>query len=383
LDDIDNELDSIIKYIKYSMIAEKVNKPLLEKLLNNIDQFVFNIFDGFIFATDIQLKFFIDIYIEKFKLLSNNLLSNLVIILNDLGMKNIEFLIFEYFMNKSLENNLRENLLNNLKTLFSNVLENCLYDNIVLQYIQSIENIDKSLFIELNKNLFLLLENFPHYLLVKKIISIFIEQSDLMSNDEINLLMNSFFKYIFNYENPFLYEYLIKFYTYIFYVKFKKNLFEESINYMRTQDLTKLNGYFKYALINHYGDLFNKFFKKIGKEYLLDNLENCPICYEDTNKIYITNCNHRFCVECIKKTILYNIFNNNGISCPYCRKNNGKYCQLTDIRFRNKNPFNEIKNIIRKNFDIGLTKFSKNNIKVELYEERVNDIEYSIFVLDL
>lgn len=47
-----------------------------------------------------------------------------------------------------------------------------------------------------------------------------------------------------------------------------------------------------------------------------DVLEECPICYDKKVSI-ITNCNHKFCKECIEQ--LYRIKSN--IICPICRKN--------------------------------------------------------------
>lgn len=46
-----------------------------------------------------------------------------------------------------------------------------------------------------------------------------------------------------------------------------------------------------------------------------DNLDECPICYNESNKyIEITKCQHKFCENCIKTWLL-----ENAKTCPLCR----------------------------------------------------------------
>jgi len=45
--------------------------------------------------------------------------------------------------------------------------------------------------------------------------------------------------------------------------------------------------------------------------------KECPICLEDMDKPYITNCNHKYCLECI--TRLINSSHTKTASCPLCR----------------------------------------------------------------
>lgn len=66
------------------------------------------------------------------------------------------------------------------------------------------------------------------------------------------------------------------------------------------------------------------FLLKINKKILLpDECEKwtdieCPICYEgvEKDKVYMTNCSHKFCYDCISKTLE----TNKEQSCPCCRQ---------------------------------------------------------------
>ena len=58
----------------------------------------------------------------------------------------------------------------------------------------------------------------------------------------------------------------------------------------------------KVALLEHKPEEFDK---------------ECPICLEDMDKPYITNCNHKYCLECI--TRLINSSHTKTASCPLCR----------------------------------------------------------------
>lgn len=54
---------------------------------------------------------------------------------------------------------------------------------------------------------------------------------------------------------------------------------------------------------------------KITDDKLVDNLEDCPICYNKSN--VITNCNHQYCKKCL--TQVYQ-FSDNNFKCSICRK---------------------------------------------------------------
>lgn len=68
------------------------------------------------------------------------------------------------------------------------------------------------------------------------------------------------------------------------------------------------------------------FFLKINKKILLpDECEKwtdieCPICYENVekDKVYMTNCSHKFCYDCISKSL--ETETNKEQSCPCCRQ---------------------------------------------------------------
>ena len=51
---------------------------------------------------------------------------------------------------------------------------------------------------------------------------------------------------------------------------------------------------------------------------LHDNDKECPICLEDMEKPYITNCNHKYCLECITRLITSS--HTKTTACPLCRQ---------------------------------------------------------------
>ena len=46
------------------------------------------------------------------------------------------------------------------------------------------------------------------------------------------------------------------------------------------------------------------------KKIFKNNTYECPICFENSNDMYIINCGHMICFEC----------SNNIENCPFCRK---------------------------------------------------------------
>jgi hypothetical protein len=50
---------------------------------------------------------------------------------------------------------------------------------------------------------------------------------------------------------------------------------------------------------------------KIKIKIINETIE-CPICMITKNKCAITTCNHKFCIDCIKRI--------DSIRCPYCRQ---------------------------------------------------------------
>ena len=53
---------------------------------------------------------------------------------------------------------------------------------------------------------------------------------------------------------------------------------------------------------------------------IIDNLMDCPICYEIKDKLscVISNCNHNFCRECFNQFV-FNTKLNKSLDCPMCR----------------------------------------------------------------
>lgn len=73
--------------------------------------------------------------------------------------------------------------------------------------------------------------------------------------------------------------------------------------------------------------LFKAYNCKILNENLISQfIDKCPICIQSFKKpVILTNCNHLFCKNCIKKWI-----DSNSI-CPICRKPNNKYITINSI----------------------------------------------------
>jgi ATP-dependent DNA helicase PIF1 len=67
---------------------------------------------------------------------------------------------------------------------------------------------------------------------------------------------------------------------------------------------------------NLYGHLGNRI--SLDENHTQENDKECPICLEDMEKPYITNCNHKYCLECI--TRLINSSYTKTSSCPLCRQ---------------------------------------------------------------
>lgn len=61
-----------------------------------------------------------------------------------------------------------------------------------------------------------------------------------------------------------------------------------------------------------------KFIKILGKKSL-DNVEICPICYNNHSEM-ITGCDHQFCKECFKEYADRQTVSFEEIPCPYCRQ---------------------------------------------------------------
>jgi hypothetical protein len=46
------------------------------------------------------------------------------------------------------------------------------------------------------------------------------------------------------------------------------------------------------------------------------DITTCSICYDENEKLYITECNHKFCKNCINEWFK----KNQKDKCPYCRR---------------------------------------------------------------
>jgi hypothetical protein len=50
-----------------------------------------------------------------------------------------------------------------------------------------------------------------------------------------------------------------------------------------------------------------------------EDVNECPVCYEECQNMIVTDCNHSYCQPCISK--LMNTINRNTLPCPLCREN--------------------------------------------------------------
>lgn len=102
-------------------------------------------------------------------------------------------------------------------------------------------------------------------------------------------------------------------------------------NYLDQHNLEINNTNIKFALRNQklmiYYEHINEILKKLTKhnnlEFIKSNQPNkitlnelyeCPVCFDETKEVIVLECNHQFCVECTNK-----LNKNNQISCPMCR----------------------------------------------------------------
>lgn len=82
--------------------------------------------------------------------------------------------------------------------------------------------------------------------------------------------------------------------------------------------------WFQYTRKDHFKSIISKYNSKIKNRV---TIEECPICFESTEKGIMLTCNHAFCEVCINALI-----ENNHVKCPLCRRKtvNGLDVKLTN-----------------------------------------------------
>ena len=59
----------------------------------------------------------------------------------------------------------------------------------------------------------------------------------------------------------------------------------------------------------------------VNNSKYVDSIDTCPICYVNECQI-ITDCNHQYCMSCIKSYMEKKCDSLNDVTCPMCRKDN-------------------------------------------------------------
>jgi len=267
-------LENIIKYFKYLIILEQTNKQLLNEKEEILNEYLYDTLRNEEITYE-EIKYFIDFFIEKLKLISNNVFKVFTKVSN-MSNIDIEFIVVDYFIKKSLENNLRDKLIINLKNFILEEMSEWIYedDDILLKYMDIFYSIDRTILLDINNEILKIFEDIsPKRFTI--LIDYFYKYNDLLNSKPIvnNILKNIIDK-IFICQNPFFLEAYLLSSSNNLYSKFEINILEELKNKLSIQDLNKYNNYFKYSIMNHYTNIDNII--EIG---LLENLKM-------TNKSY-------------------------------------------------------------------------------------------------
>lgn len=370
-----NSIEIISKYLKITILLKRSDNDIFYEIFDNIIE----VFDDIIFnSNDINInnmKILIDFYLINYEDISDKFIFKIFIFCNN-SNNDIELECFESIISKCIDKNLNDSLISNLKILFEYAIE--WEGDTILKYFQIVYKYNKSLLFNLNEEILEILKSSQgNSIILSNLIQYYILHKDEILNEIelINIFTNNVLYSLFYSQNPFVLELILKNFSKDFYAKLNVNLFEKILEYLNDKNLDDFNGYFKFSIRNYYGLIYQKMYNKIGTYKEISTDETCSMCYEESsNKMFITTCNHKFCDSCIKLNLIYNIFNQSGYSCPYCRKNYGRILPLTSVKIRDKFVFNDLLKIIKNNFNIGKTLFRKNNrYNVELCSLEVYD----------
>jgi hypothetical protein len=370
-----NSIEIISKYLKITILLKRSDNDIFYEIFDNIIE----VFDDIIFNSDDininNMKILIDFYLINYEDISDKFIFKMFIFCNN-STNDIELECFENIISKCIDKNLNDSLISNLKILFEYAIE--WEGNVILKYFQIIYKYNKSLLFILNEEILEILKSSQgNSIILSNLIQYYILHKDEILNEIelINIFTNNVLYSLFYSQNPFVLELILKNFSKDFYAKLNINLFEKILEYLNDKNLDDFNGYFKFSIRNYYGLIYQKMYNKIGTSKEITTNETCSMCYEESSeKMFITTCNHKFCDSCIKLNLIYNIFNQSGYSCPYCRKNYGRILPLTSVKIRDKFVFNDLLKIIKNNFNIGKTIFRKNNkYNIEIYSLEVQD----------
>jgi hypothetical protein len=373
----ENSIEIISKYLKITILLKRSDNDIFYEIFDNIievfDEIILNLND-----TNIDIDYMtilIDFYLLNYEDISEKFILKMFIFCNN-SNNDIELDCFEIIISKCIDKNLNDSLISNLKILFEYALD--WEGDIILKYFQIIYKYNKSLLFNLNEEVLEILKSSQgNSIILSNLIQYYILHKDELLNEmeNIDIFTNNVLYSIFYSQNPFVLELILKNFSKDFYAKLNINLFEKILEYLNGKNLDDFNGYFKYSIRNYYGLIYQKMYNKIGTSKEITTNETCSMCYEESSeKMFITTCNHKFCDSCIKLNLIYNIFNQSGYSCPYCRKNYGRILSLTNLKIRDKFVFNDLLKIIKNNFNIGKTLFRKNNkYNIEICSLEVHD----------
>jgi hypothetical protein len=295
----DYSIENKIKYFKYLLIIEKVNKQILIDNNKIINEFLFYLLSMNSLSYE-QIIFFIDFYINNFKLISNDIFE-LFAKISNFSNDDIEFRVIEYFIKKSLENNLRDNLIINLKNFLLEQMVEWIYDdeNILLIYMDIFYSLDKTLLLDINNEILTILENnFYESEKMNIFINYYYKYDELLnSRPIINNILKNIIEKLFIHQNPFLLESYVLSITKNLYEKFGINFFEELKNNYIIQNMNNYCNYFKYVMIYYINFNINN----IENLILLENLKNENELYPIRNLKQIINKNFNLNETIFKK----------------------------------------------------------------------------------
>jgi hypothetical protein len=373
--DDDNIKEIFSRYLKLTILLKKRDDDIFYEIFDDIIENIDMIISDSVEVNIDHLMILLDFYLLNYEDISEKYILKNFLFCNNSNY-DIEIDCFESIMSKCIDRNLNDSLISNLKILFEYALD--WEGDIILKYFEIVYKYDKSILFNTNDEILEILKlSKGNINILKRLISYYISHYEdlLKETQDIDIFINNVLYSLFYSQNPFVLEFIVRTFTKDFYAKLDINILERILEYLNNKNLDDFNGYFKFSIRNYYGLVFKKMYDRIGKMQDIESNEMCSMCYEESSeKMFITTCNHKFCDSCFKLNLMYNIFNNMGYSCPYCRKNYGKILPLTYIKTGDKLVFNNLLKIILKNFNIGKTVFRKTNrYHFDVYSLDVSD----------
>jgi hypothetical protein len=373
---IDTNTTDIFIYIVNLLRMKYQNDNRFEQYFND-EQYLLDLYDSRNESNindeniyEENLKKIIDLFLIKFGFFPNILIQNFFC---DSVPLSIQENVLNYFINKCLNNNLYDNMIINLKLLFT-MTSDWEPKMLITGYLNVIKYLNEDILKDLKTELLLNLENANSDFELTELIF------DIILNDVIywcetydnffNLLKRICLNIIIT-QNSFYFEDFLRKYFSVLFSKFRINLitiFYDEYNIQNKENITNqfkevINYYYEFCNSNNYHEISNNYsFFTISSQ---DVEEECPICSEEF-KIFskINVCGHKFCKECIDNFVILNFLNREIIDCPYCRAEIFKCLKITEENSYFKILFESIKlnNLFLD--DLFFEKYENNKIKI-------------------